>query len=126
MDHPAPQTTLSIPSLLFFALVSFFAIRYFFFSSSPTPTTTGSRSPSSSAAVSADRVDQVAAVFPQLNRRDVEWDLLRNGGSVAATTERVLREGRLPVVCCVFLIYGSGSGRCGSRCKPSLFGFSSI
>jgi len=29
-------------------------------------------------------------MFPQLSRRDIMWDLQRNGGNVAATTERVL------------------------------------
>lgn len=42
-----------------------------------------------------DKIDTVATMFPQLNRRDIEWDLVRNGGSVQATTERVLRSGRL-------------------------------
>ncbi|KAI4163282.1 MAG: hypothetical protein LQ342_003017 [Letrouitia transgressa] len=27
-------------------------------------------------------------MFPQLSRRDIQWDLQRNGGSVQATTER--------------------------------------
>lgn len=35
-------------------------------------------------------VDQVAQMFPQLDRRAIMWDLQRNGGSVQATTERVL------------------------------------
>ncbi|KAM5435874.1 hypothetical protein MferCBS31731_006132 [Microsporum ferrugineum] len=29
-------------------------------------------------------------MFPQLTRRELMWDLQRNGGSVAATTERIL------------------------------------
>lgn len=29
-------------------------------------------------------------MFPQLSRRDIAWDLSRNGGNVAATTERAL------------------------------------
>ncbi|KAL9598062.1 MAG: hypothetical protein Q9219_004756 [cf. Caloplaca sp. 3 TL-2023] len=29
-------------------------------------------------------------MFPQLSRRDIQWDLQLNGGSVQATTERVL------------------------------------
>lgn len=37
-------------------------------------------------------------MFPQLDRRDVEWNLVNNGGSVQATTERVLTGGRLPAV----------------------------
>jgi CUE domain len=36
------------------------------------------------------QVEQITQVFPQLNRRDIMWDLQRNGGSVAATTERIL------------------------------------
>ncbi|KAI5285716.1 hypothetical protein KEM55_000540 [Ascosphaera atra] len=34
-------------------------------------------------------------MFPQANRREVMWDLARNGGNVAATTERILTGGRL-------------------------------
>jgi coupling of ubiquitin conjugation to ER degradation protein 1 len=29
-------------------------------------------------------------MFPQIARRTIMWDLQRNGGSVAATTERIL------------------------------------
>jgi coupling of ubiquitin conjugation to ER degradation protein 1 len=29
-------------------------------------------------------------MFPQLSTRDIMWDLQRNGGNVAATTERIL------------------------------------
>lgn len=36
------------------------------------------------------KVEQVAAMFPQLDRRTIAWDLQRNGGNVSATTERVL------------------------------------
>jgi coupling of ubiquitin conjugation to ER degradation protein 1 len=36
------------------------------------------------------QVEQITQMFPQLNRRDIMWDLQRNGGSVAATTERIL------------------------------------
>lgn len=35
-------------------------------------------------------VEQIAAMFPQVSRRDIMWDLQRNGGSVAATSERIL------------------------------------
>ncbi|KAJ5245703.1 hypothetical protein N7489_005799 [Penicillium chrysogenum] len=36
------------------------------------------------------QVEQIAQMFPQLSTRDIMWDLQRNGGSVAATTERIL------------------------------------
>ena len=44
------------------------------------------------------QVEQIAQMFPQLNRRDIMWDLQRNGGSMAATTERVLGGRGLEVV----------------------------
>ena len=37
-------------------------------------------------------------MFPQVGRREIQWDLQRNGGSVAATTERILGSGRLETV----------------------------
>lgn len=102
MDDSQTQT-LSIPSLLAFAVVSFFAIRFFFFS---TPSGSTQAFPGSSRSgrrvrgrnFPPDRVDTVASMFPQLSRRDIEWDLVNNGGSVPATTERVLTGGRLPAV----------------------------
>ncbi|KAI9843097.1 MAG: hypothetical protein M1838_002869 [Thelocarpon superellum] len=84
--------TLNVPQLLAFMLISALAIRYFFFS----PATSQSRnSSSSSAGAGGRRVDeaqvaQLQAMFPQLTRREIIWDLMRNGGSVPATTERVL------------------------------------
>lgn len=32
-------------------------------------------------------------MFPQIGRREIIWDLQRNGGSVTATTERILGVG---------------------------------
>jgi coupling of ubiquitin conjugation to ER degradation protein 1 len=95
-SSPSDPTTLNIPSLLAFAVISILAIRYLFFTPSSPGTTTNASS--SGRRVPADRIEQVMVMFPQLQRRDVEWDLSRNGGSVASTTERVLREGRLPGV----------------------------
>jgi len=100
------QTTLNIPSLFAFAVISFFAIRYFFFSSSSqnarnAPLASDAYPATASAGrrrVPLEKVETVAAMFPQLSRRDIEWDLQRNGGSVQATTERVLRDGRLSLV----------------------------
>ncbi|KAI1926596.1 hypothetical protein LOZ58_003176 [Ophidiomyces ophidiicola] len=84
------EPSLNIPSLLTLAVVSFFVIRWFF--SRPgdgNGESSGQRSGSRSG-VDPAQVEQLAQMFPQLNRRDIMWDLQRNGGSVAATTERVL------------------------------------
>lgn len=39
-------------------------------------------------------------MFPQVGRREIQWDLQRNGGSPAATTERILSGRGLEVVSC--------------------------
>ena len=85
--------TLNVPSLFLVVLVTSLAIRYFFF---------GPRSPpnaSSGRRVDPAHVDQIATMFPQVDRRAIQWDLQRNGGSVAATTERILSRGVLDPVC---------------------------
>ena len=47
-------------------------------------------------------IEQIAQMFPQIPRRDIMWDLQRNGGSVSATTERVLGTGGLERVSLLF------------------------
>jgi len=81
------EATLSIPSLAFVAFLSFFIIRYFMSSRSSSDTQTPRRN---GQRFTPAQVEQIASMFPQLSRRDVMWDLQRNGGSVAATTERIL------------------------------------
>ena len=87
------QQTLSIPSLVLLAAFTALTIRYFFFSKSSTSTPRANPR----AANPAD-VEQVATMFPQIGRREIIWDLQRNGGSVAATTERILARGGLDAV----------------------------
>ncbi|KAL8937083.1 MAG: hypothetical protein Q9216_004598 [Gyalolechia sp. 2 TL-2023] len=77
--------TLNIPSLVVAAVIVFFSVRYFFFSSSTSIQAASDRNTANPA-----HIEQLAQMFPQLNRRDIQWDLQRNGGSVQATTERVL------------------------------------
>ena len=38
-------------------------------------------------------MDRVQQMFPQVGRRTIMWDLQRNGGNIAATTERILSRG---------------------------------
>jgi coupling of ubiquitin conjugation to ER degradation protein 1 len=82
--------TLSIPSLAFVAFLSFFIIRYFISSRSSEGAAAANRARQAGQRFTTAQVEQVAQMFPQLSRRDIMWDLQRNGGSVAATTERVL------------------------------------
>ena len=90
---PDQQQTLSVPSLLLLAAFAAITIRYFFF----TKPSTSSLRTNPRAANPAD-VEQIATMFPQIGRREIIWDLQRNGGSVNATTERILGRGSLDPV----------------------------
>lgn len=100
--HMAEQT-LNIPQLLAVILVGFVIIRWFFYSSSSN-SNSNSNDPRPQDSRNAGRradprhVDQIAQMFPQIGRREIQWDLQRNGGSPAATTERILSGRGLEVV----------------------------
>lgn len=85
------EQTLNVPSLFLVVLVTGLAIRYFFFSPRTPPSSNSRR-------IDPAHVDQVAIMFPQADRLAIQWDLQRNGGSVAATTERMLSRGYLDTV----------------------------
>ncbi|MCJ1234352.1 hypothetical protein MMC14_002313 [Varicellaria rhodocarpa] len=89
------ETSINIPQLLIVLVLSGLAIRYFFFSR-PTTTSPSRSSPRGRAARPED-VEQIASMFPQVGRREIMWDLQRNGGSVAATSERILGPAGLEV-----------------------------
>ena len=97
---PEEEATISIPSLAFVAVLGYFIYRYFF--SAPTElsstSSTNPRGTTPGIRFTPAQVDQIAAMFPQLSRRDIMWDLHRNRGSVQSTTERVLMGGRLDAV----------------------------
>lgn len=82
------EPSLNIPSLLTLAVVSYFVLRWFF--NRDESSTGGNRGRGRGNVVDPAQVEQIAQMFPQLSTRDIMWDLQRNGGSVAATTERVL------------------------------------
>ncbi|KAI9821219.1 MAG: hypothetical protein M1827_003953 [Pycnora praestabilis] len=93
----AQEQSLNIPQLLAVILVGFVVLRWFFSSSSSSSSTAapGDRRPQDSRNAAGRRADprqveQIAQMFPQVGRREIMWDLQRNGGSMAATTERVL------------------------------------
>ncbi|KAF2877673.1 hypothetical protein BDV95DRAFT_481916 [Massariosphaeria phaeospora] len=83
------EQTLNIPQLIVFVIVSVLAVRWYL---SKPAAASGTRPAGQNRAVriSPTQIDQIAQMFPQLSRRDIAWDLQRNGGSVAATTEKVL------------------------------------
>ena len=88
---------ISLPSLILVAILGLLIVRYLFFSSPATP---AARQPQDAASASRAReavVERVQQMFPQVDRRTILWDLQRNGGNIAATTERILA-GRLETV----------------------------
>ncbi|KAF2763139.1 hypothetical protein EJ05DRAFT_481976 [Pseudovirgaria hyperparasitica] len=86
-----PATTLNIPQLLLVLVLGFLAVRWYL--SGPPSSASSSRSSSRTPRIDYARVDQVAQMFPQADRRAIIWDMQRNGGNVAATTERILSRG---------------------------------
>ena len=91
---------ISLPSLLLVMVLGVLVIRYFFNSSSAPPAAgaAGQRpGRDGGAAVREAAVVRIQQMFPQLDRRTILWDLQRTGGSMSATTERIL-SGRLETV----------------------------
>lgn len=80
------QTSINLPQLIAVAVVGFLALRWYM----SKPGGPDAPAPSARNALDITKVNQVSAVFPQLDRRSIAWDLQRNGGNVSATTERVL------------------------------------
>lgn len=86
----------SLTSLILIIVLGGLIIRYLFFSpaSQPPRTTRDAQSASRAREAAVERIQQM---FPQVDRRTILWDLHRNGGNIAATTERIL-SGRLETV----------------------------
>jgi CUE domain len=94
-DASPTQSTINIPQLAVLLIVGFLAVRWIFSSSSsstsqqpPGRATAASRG--AGPRVNPNHVETLSQMFPQLNRREIMWDLQRNGGNVQATTERLL------------------------------------
>ncbi|KAI1210855.1 uncharacterized protein F4807DRAFT_459082 [Annulohypoxylon truncatum] len=83
----------SLTSLILIIVLGGLIIRYLFFSpaSQPPRPTRDAQSASRAREAAVERIQQM---FPQVDRRTILWDLHRNGGNIAATTERIL-SGRL-------------------------------
>lgn len=97
---PDEEPSINIPSLLTLAVVSFFVIRWFFKRDDDSSSAaSSSRARARGTVVDPAQVEQISQMFPQLSAREIMWDLQRNGGNAAATTERVLSGRGLDVVC---------------------------
>lgn len=90
--------TISLPQILVFLVVGLLIVRWFFSSNTPAAPGTRNGAPAHGSRVNPAHVEQLMAMFPQLDRRTVIWELQRNGGSVNRIAETVLGGGRLSVV----------------------------
>jgi coupling of ubiquitin conjugation to ER degradation protein 1 len=94
----ANNEQVNVPSLLVILALSGLIVRYLFFS---TPASSRAQQQATRESSTARNREAAAAqlqqMFPQVDRRTLLWDLQRNGGNIAATTERVLA-GRLETV----------------------------
>ncbi len=86
---------INVPSLVVILVLSGLIIRYLFFSS-PAPNA-HPRDSLSHMRAREQAVERIQQMFPQVERRTILWDLNRNGGNVAMTTERILA-GRMETV----------------------------
>ncbi|KAG9231734.1 hypothetical protein BJ875DRAFT_468654 [Amylocarpus encephaloides] len=84
--------TINVPQLLLILLLGGLAIRYFFLSKYDDRGERAAAEASLNRVIRASETDveRVQQLFPQVPRRSIMWDLQRNEGNIAATTERVL------------------------------------
>ncbi|KAF2650402.1 hypothetical protein K491DRAFT_707598 [Lophiostoma macrostomum CBS 122681] len=87
------EQTLNVPQLVVFIVLAFLGVRWYL--RKPAAGSTRPTGQSHGVRIDPAQIDQVAQMFPQLDRRQIAWDLQRNGGNVSATTERVLTGRRL-------------------------------
>ncbi|KAI1419408.1 hypothetical protein F5Y12DRAFT_260071 [Xylaria sp. FL1777] len=81
----------SFTSLVFIVVLGGIVIRYLFFPSSAG--SSGVQQGRDAAASSRAReaaVERIQQVFPQVDRRTILWELQRNRGNIATTTDRIL------------------------------------
>lgn len=93
------EQSINVPQVIVFLIVTVLAIRWYF--SKPSAPHTRATPHRSTTRMNPAQIDQVAQMFPQLSRRDIAWDLQRNGGNAAATTERILGGRGLDMVCII-------------------------
>ena len=99
----ADETSINFGQIFAVAVIGYLVFRWF---TSPTsPSTQSSSRNAAGRQVSPAHVETVAQMFPQLDRRTIMWDLQRNGGSVPATTERILSGRSLDSVCACEELY---------------------
>ena len=83
----ADEQSINIPQLVIVLVLGGLAIKYLFFT---TPVASTARPRGATIRAREQDVEQIQSMFPQVGRRLIMWDLQRNGGNMAVTTERIL------------------------------------
>lgn len=82
---------INIPTLVVVVVLGGLVFKYLFWPSNASPGTSGQGRDSLSQQRQREAaVERIQQMFPQVERRTILWDLQRNGGSIAATTEKIL------------------------------------
>lgn len=84
------EQSFGFPQLILIFLVGGLTIRYFFFSTGLSSSTSRDSNNAIDLRAREADIERIQQMFPQVPRRNIMWDLQRNGGNVAATIERVL------------------------------------
>lgn len=115
-QHSTMSNEISIPTLVVVCVIGGLVFKYLFWPSASGGGSSGAQGGGrDSASQQRQRelaVERIQQMFPQVERRTILWDLQRNGGSIAATTEKIL-SGTIQlvssgVVCVVVIIITGG------------------
>ncbi|KAH0608573.1 uncharacterized protein H6S33_001707 [Morchella sextelata] len=86
---------LGLPQVAACLLVGYFVFRWFFKTTDPSSSAAQRPSPVDSRRLQ-QQVDVIRGMFPQIPAGAVQAELIRNGGSIEITTEKILTNGFLP------------------------------
>lgn len=81
---------ISIPTLVVVVVLGGLVFKYLFWPSNASGASGQGRDSLSQQRQREAAVERIQQMFPQVERRTILWDLQRNGGSIAATTEKIL------------------------------------
>lgn len=101
MSQQSDSAGLGLPQVAACLLVGYFVFRWFFKSNDPS-STAQRRPPPVDPRRLQEQTDVVRGMFPQVSAAAVRAELVRNGGNIEITTERILTTGFLPEVSCLF------------------------
>jgi coupling of ubiquitin conjugation to ER degradation protein 1 len=98
----------SFTSIILLLALGGLVIRYIFFPPAESAGANRARDAAANARTREAAMERIQQMFPQLDRRTILWELQRNGGNMATTTERILA-GRIDTVSLTAPLYEDSS-----------------